>query len=323
MGYLVGTDEAGYGPNFGPLVVSVTVWKAPEAVCAADLYELLATAVSPTIERARDGASPRVAMADSKVLYQSGKGLRHLERGLWAALAVLGRRPTTWREMWHALAPQCVTQMLAEPWHTDYDLPLPVSADPLECQSLGPALQQALAAAGLGLVNVCSRAVFPAEFNDLLNFYGSKGAALSHVTLQLIAAATAPLCDEPISIVCDKHGGRNCYAPLLAQHFPEWLVEIHGEGRHQSVYRFGPQHRRLEIRFCTKAESYLPVALASMAAKYLRELSMEAFNAYWCQRVAGLRRTAGYPDDAPRFRAAIAAVQHELGIDDHVLWRMK
>jgi hypothetical protein len=139
----------------------------------------------------------------------------------------------------------------------------------------------------------------------------------------LLVAATAPLADGPISVICDKHGGRNCYGPLLSEHFPEWLVEIHGEGRHQSVYRFGPQQRRMEIRFCTKAESYLPVALASMASKYLRELSMQAFNAYWCQRVANLERTAGYPADAPRFKAAIAAVQQELGIEDHILWRVK
>ena len=45
-------------------------------------------------------------MADSKVLYTPGKGLRHLERGLWAALGLLGHRPRTWRDVWHCLAPR-------------------------------------------------------------------------------------------------------------------------------------------------------------------------------------------------------------------------
>ena len=29
MGRLVGMDEAGYGPNLGPLVVAATVWDIP------------------------------------------------------------------------------------------------------------------------------------------------------------------------------------------------------------------------------------------------------------------------------------------------------
>ena len=120
-----------------------------------------------------------------------------------------------------------------------------------------------------------------------------------------------------------KHGGRNRYAGLLAEHFPEWLIEVHGEGRQRSVYRFGPRQRRVEICFQTKAESHLPTALASMASKYLRELAMRALNAFWCARVADLRPTAGYPQDAKRFKAAVAPVQAGLGIDDAVLWRAK
>jgi hypothetical protein len=67
----------------------------------------------------------------------------------------------------------------------------------------------------------------------------------------------------------------------------------------------------------------LPAALASMASKYLRELAMEALNAFWRHRVAGLRPTAGYPQDARRFKAEIAAVQAELGIPDRQIWRMR
>lgn len=31
MGILIGMDEAGYGPNYGPLVVAATAWHAPDA----------------------------------------------------------------------------------------------------------------------------------------------------------------------------------------------------------------------------------------------------------------------------------------------------
>ena len=58
-----------------------------------------------------------------------------------------------------------------------------------------------------------------------------------------------------------------------------------------------------------------------MTAKYLRELSMRAFNEFWRAHVADLRPTAGYPNDARRFRKDIAAKQRELKIDDRVIWR--
>ena len=39
MPYLLGTDEAGYGPNLGPLVISASLWEVPEGVRGDDLYE--------------------------------------------------------------------------------------------------------------------------------------------------------------------------------------------------------------------------------------------------------------------------------------------
>ena len=89
------------------------------------------------------------------------------------------------------------------------------------------------------------------------------------------------------------------------------------------MYRFGPPERRVEFRFQARAEEHLPAALASMAAKYLRELAMRAWNEFWCGRLPGLAPTAGYPQDAVRFKAQIATVQCELGIKDHVVWRIK
>ncbi len=89
------------------------------------------------------------------------------------------------------------------------------------------------------------------------------------------------------------------------------------------IFRWGPVPRRVEIRFAAKGESFLPAALASMASKYLRELAMTAFNAFWIRQVPGLRPTAGYPVDALRFKADIASRQQQLGISDDVLWRVR
>ena len=139
--------------------------------------------------------------------------------------------------------------------------------------------------------------------------------------LELLADVVGTLTDDRLHIVCDKHGGRNEYGPMLQQHFPEWLVEVHGEGREESVYRWGPAKQRTEVRFCARAESHLPAALASMASKYLREAAMRPFNDFWCARVQDLRPTAGYPGDSHRFRSEIRELQSALGIADRLLWR--
>ena len=83
------------------------------------------------------------------------------------------------------------------------------------------------------------------------------------------------------------------------------------------------RHRRpaIEFRFQPKGERHLPTALASMTAKYLRELAMRPFNAFWQRHVPELRPTAGYNSDAKRFIAEIAAAKERLGIADHMLWR--
>ena len=67
----------------------------------------------------------------------------------------------------------------------------------------------------------------------------------------------------------------------------------------------------------------MPTALASMVAKYHRELAMRAFNAFWQKHVPDLRPTAGYPVDAKRFQAEIAPRQRQLGIAEADLWRRR
>jgi hypothetical protein len=352
MTYLIGTDEAGYGPNFGPLVISATLWEAPDGVGGENLFERLGHVITPELRRSekRDSVEkgdsphlsersggcfaqmgtvpcfhtmPRVVMADSKKLYSPDKGLRHLERGLWAAFGLLDRCPQTWRGVWRELAPEALDSMRSVPWYIDYDGPVPSACDAAEIEPLADLLRPGVAAAGVRLLAIRSRAIFAHQFNDLVERHGSKGAALSHETLALAAAMIEPLPAAPISLICDKHGGRNCYGALLADHFPEWLIEVRGEGRQRSVYRFGPPDRRVEVCFRVKAESCLPAALASMASKYLRELAMQAFNEFWRRRVPGLQPTAGYPQDAKRFRADIAQTQRQLHISDRVLWRIK
>jgi hypothetical protein len=322
MPYLLGTDEAGYGPNLGPLIISASVWEVPDGVRGDQLYERLQTVIASATARSRAN-SQRVAIADSKLLYQSGRGLNLLERGLWAVWSLIGQRPAIRGEVWQRLTgfdagPRCEALCHGLDW-----LPAPQDLDMGDFDALRERLCQALKHAAVRFVGLQSKAIFPREFNEAVDRSGSKGAALSHWTLQVVARMIEPLGNAPIAVLCDKHGGRDRYLPLLMDSFPDRFIEVVSEGRSASVYRFGPAERRVEIAFQAKGESHLPTALASMASKYLRELAMQAFNDFWQRHVPDLRPTAGYPVDALRFKADIAAAQQSLGIADRILWRSR
>ncbi len=320
MPYLIGTDEAGYAPNLGPLVVSASVWWVDEEHWQKDLYRHLNRVVCKTPPR--NGKPPsRLAIADSKALYSPATGLRCLERGVLAALALVNHCPADWIDVWQLLDPRSVDDLPKVPWHVDYDLRLPVAADADELVKLVPNLRNSLERLGVRLMALNSRAVFPDEFNRSNVELGNKSETLSKTTLGLISSALELCGDEPVLIVCDKHGGRNQYGRLLQQQFPDVLIEVHGESLRESIYRWGPEDSRVDVRFRMGGESFLPTALASMTSKYLRELAMRAFNDFWCGRIPDLQRTAGYPGDAKRFLNDIQTVQTELGIATGVLWR--
>ena len=319
MPFLIGTDEAGYGPNLGPLVISASVWWLPDALAPEELYARLRRVICKA--PAHGGPNERLAIADSKALYSPGQGLRNLERGVLAALGLLDLTPQDWLGAWQALHVGEHDGLSSLPWHANYDLRLPVAADPEDIARVLPKLRRGLAAAGVRFVALCSTAVFPEQFNHCTEKFGNKSTALSKITLALVARVLEHCAGERVTIICDKHGGRNFYQRLLQEQFPDPLVEVHGESRSESIYRWGPPHERIEVRFRAGGETFMPAALASMTSKYLRELAMRAFNDYWCGRIPDLAPTAGYPLDARRFRAAIRETQSTLGIADRILWR--
>ncbi|MBC8351542.1 MAG: hypothetical protein H8E66_06115 [Planctomycetes bacterium] len=318
MTLLIGTDEAGYGPNLGPLLISATAWRIPDDDEGTDLYERLAHFV-----RTQVSSDLHVPIADSKQLYKPGGGLQHLERGLFAALSACNSNVENWRDAWKVLASIDADQLQLVLWYADYNAPLPIDLDAERRRSDRSIFAKGLHSTNVSLERVRSTSVFPTRFNELVDRYGSKGSVLSLATLELVRDALDQHDDSNVLIQCDKHGGRNRYLAVLQTVFPDERITIIRESRETSVYRWTSSNGRIEIRFTAKGESFLPAALASMASKYLRELAMKAFNAFWQQHLPDLKPTAGYPVDAKRFKAEIETVQRKLNIDDRMLWRTK
>jgi len=320
MPYLVGTDEAGYGPNLGPLVISATVWRV-ESLENIDLFSRLRRAVRSVTD---DENAEKVTIADSKDLYRSGKGLAGLEQGVLTCLAAVNKRPRTWRKIWDELAADSAGGLTELPWYRDFDDRLPVDVQEKDVSRHAEEFVLKCEHAKCVPIRIESRAVFPNRFNELVQRHGNKASALSHTTLQLVRSELDLIpAEEPVHILCDKHGGRNKYGRWLKEIFPDTQAMIRCEGRGESAYQLGYGNQRREIVFRAKGERFLPSALASMVSKYLRELAMRAFNEYWTGKVRGLKPTAGYPMDAKRFKEQIAPMQKKLGIDDQILWRCR
>jgi hypothetical protein len=318
--YLIGTDEAGYGPNLGPLVVSATLWELDESSPQRDLYARLADLV---VLRARDAGANNLAIADSKNLYKPRGTLKHLERAIFGAWKYLDREISTAEQFFDAADPSSREDRLELPWADEYQKAVPSDLTAETIDQVGRLLKDHFSAVGVRLVDLRSRVVYPSEFNRLCDRYDSKGLALSRITMGLLERMVRQCGDAEIEILCDKHGGRNRYAELLGESWPDEFIEIYEESREVSCYRFGRPERRVSIKFQARGESFLPAALASMQCKLLRELAMGAFNRHWSEKFPALKPTAGYPQDARRWRDATEKDWESLGIEPDMIWRRR
>jgi ribonuclease HII len=343
----IGIDEAGYAPNLGPLVVTATVWESIEAVEAplsistvrvprldpAVLWRRLAPVVGKMRAASAARASGRSAengrrlyVDDSKKLYSPVRGLGVLERGVLCLLGVEPSPQRTFRSLLEATGAHHGFFCDPSPWFDGCDVALPVAAEVGDVLAMTRRVTQKMARAGLTLRAVHSDVVSPARLNALIAKYDSKGAALAEVTSGLLERAISSsdlAADSPALALVDRQGGRKFYRPMLQHTFPDDLVVCVDETPTASWYRLSANGRPLEVCFQVGGERHLPVALASMVSKYLRELAMILFNRFWAGHVPDLRPTAGYPLDARRFANAIRAKQRELGIADDLLWRVR
>jgi hypothetical protein len=198
-------------------------------------------------------------------------------------------------------------------------MPIPTAVAMAPLTALADAIAATLPRHGVELVAVACRLLHPAAFNALLDSGLNKSDVLSQTTLRLAADLRALAPGEPAVVWCDRHGGRKSYGSLVGRHFASPLVRTLAETPALSAYEIPSAGVRIE--FAVGGEARVPVALASMTAKYLRELSMAAFNAHWTALEPGLRSTAGYPLDARRWREDAAAALDRAGIPPAALWR--
>jgi hypothetical protein len=325
---LLGVDEAGYGPLLGPLCVGASIWTlaadggidlAAAEATPPNLWTLLRTAVC----RSGKDARGRLPIADSKKL-KLAKGakqhpLTHLERTVLACAAAAHGTTSI------AANDDALRAMLGDGASFPHDEPtvaLPVATD------------RALAAIGAGqFARACTKAGVmlhalrcvrhePAALNAHLATGALKPNLTFCTAMEFARDALAAHPSMPAWLAFDRQGGRMRYLDDLLRSLDARSPRVLREDEEHSHYLLTVGDQPVRVSFDVGAESsHLPIALASMAAKTVRELSMERLNRFFTRQVPGLTPTAGYVHDGRRWLADLASQWESLGIREADLVR--
>jgi len=297
MAILVGIDEAGFGPILGPLVVSSSALRVPDNLIWANHWEILRASVSEK----RTSLKGRLLIVDSKKAFTRTIGIKHLRRTVLATLKHLGSEPKNLTELISALCPDCLEHIAEYPWYKkagDYQLG-PDAADIGIAVSM---LRADLANQHIELLGLKSRCLEVAHYNRMVTAVDNKAKVLFTAVAELMQSAMRDFANDDLDIVIDRQGGRSHYQRQLQLMFGESQLRIIHEDQDRSSYEMKTNNRKIRVHFVVGADGkFLPVSLASMACKYLREVLVENINNYFLSFNPAIKPTAGYWQDGLRF----------------------
>ena len=318
-----GIDEAGYGPMLGPLCAGVSVFEVDDAAETPCLWDVLAKVVARSRKDTRRG---RIAVDDSKNLKGAGTRqhpLTHLERGV-LLFASVADRDGDWIETLNddRFFDAIGVQPPARKWY-DSSTALPLGSDVGLLRIDRARLARTLENAGVRCCHVAAAAVPAREFNQRVAASGSKAIVNWELMIALAETCWRRAGGRHLRLAVDRHGGRTRYLDDLRAAWPEASRQVLMETEDESRYRLSLDNRGpLEISFSAGADgSHLPVALASMTAKYVRELMMIRLNRFFASHMPELKPTAGYVEDGRRFLADVQPVIQTAELDESDLVR--
>jgi hypothetical protein len=350
---IAGIDEAGYGPLLGPLVVGCCAFEVTEGIASqpdlspaagrgppeagdvesgtvsvarVDRLPCVWTRLRRHVSRARSRTGKTIHVNDSKQVYSPSIGLRELERAVLSLVAAgRGEWPANLDDLLARLAPHCGPELAQHPWYAKPDgEAFPAVQEALPIRLFAKSLAAEMEANGARCVHLAARVVSERPYNRMVAATRNKASVLFTQAATHLDDLLRLYGDRDLTVFCDRQGGRSSYGHLLRMMFEDWALEIveQSDGHSEYLLRRGPGTVR--VLFAEKAEAQcLPVAVASMVSKYLRETLMRRFNAFWHLHAPGVEPTAGYHPDGVRFVGQIADARRRLGVRDEDLVRSR
>ncbi len=324
MAILVGIDEAGYGPVLGPLVVSMAAFKMPDAALAESMWECLRVSVSKKVA----GSNGRIAINDSKKLHTKKSKYAVLQRTILACLAVKNDKklPYTFEELLLELDGYLADELKKYPWYQSQISECDLEFDEQDVLMAANAFKVNLADNDMQLLELATHPLDVDQYNQQVEAANNKATVLFSLASQYMYQVMKKYGkkENNLQIIIDKHGGRDRYREPLQRTFPKLSLKILKEQDGVSSYQMENETHRVKIHFLVKGDDrHLPIALASMTSKYVRELFMEQVNAYFSKFCPEVKPTAGYYKDGHRFLSEIRPLVDQAARPQHLLVRSR
>jgi ribonuclease HII len=291
---VIGIDENGLGPVLGPLVVTAVAFEAERY--DPELFWQTAGAV--------------LLADDSKKVFSSSK-MRAAEVATLAWLKTFGIAPPSYADLVDAVVE---SPPFERPCHLvpAYCGPsgtvLPVWSSESDLASIDGA--KLLASGGISPLAVRAFSLCPGVYNTATGPDGINKFALDCRLMLTLVKQLGAEYDGEVLALCGKVGSTKKYGPWLQDAgIGLWMSEV--ESQAESTYRIVPYGR---ISFIRDGDAtHLPIAVASMVGKYLRELAMRDINTLLAR--PEIRPASGYRDAVTaRFIEKTEKKRQQIGI---------